>query len=111
MCGSRFSDAEYWEMHVVHARIIVTLRIFDSRRNRFEAQFRLVADRSALRVRERTKYAAVSAPFRLPANRNPLAVPVTVVDEAAERARCKRLLALGEERKRMAAKEKKMARV
>jgi hypothetical protein len=68
-----------------HARIIVTLRIFDSRRNRFEAQFRLVADRSALRVRERAKYATVSV--LLPTGRNPLAVPVTVVDEAAERAR------------------------
>lgn len=81
-----------------HARIIVTLRIFDSRRNRFEAQFRMVADRPALRVREKAKHATVSA-------------PVTAEEEAAERARCKRLLALAEERRQMAAKEKKMARV
>ncbi len=102
------------------ARIIVILRIFDSRRNRFEAQFRLVADRPVLRARERAKHATVSAP--LPTGRNPLAVPVTVMDEAAERARdfeiskqigadFKRLAALAEERKQMAAKEKKMARV
>ena len=68
------------------ARIIVILRIFDSRRNRFEAQFRLVADRPVLRATPEGQSAAtVSAP--LPTGRNPLAVPVTVVDEAAERAR------------------------
>src|SRR5579863_5213303 len=66
-----------------HARIIVTPRIFDSRRNRFEAQFRLVADRSALRARERAKHATVSVPepepLLLPMDRDPLPV-----DEAAE---------------------------
>jgi len=75
--------AEYPDL----ARIIVTLRIFDSRRNRFEAPFRLVADRHVLRARERAKRATVSAPMPLPRRRNPLAVPVTIVDEAAERAR------------------------
>jgi hypothetical protein len=103
-----------------HARIIVTVRIFDSRRNRFEAQFRLVADRSALHALERAKHATVSAPepFFLPMDRDPL--PLTVEEEAAERARKaendkqwiemhRKLAALAEERKQIVAKEKQMA--
>ena len=35
------------------ARIVVTLRVFDTRRNTFSAQFRLPADRRGRRVRER----------------------------------------------------------
>ena len=43
------------------ARIIVTLRVFETKGNTFSAQFRLPADRTERRVRERTSQTTVTA--------------------------------------------------
>jgi hypothetical protein len=59
------SSEESIPLEISHlARIIVTLKIFDTRQNVFSAQFRMVVDRRELIAREKRKQTlAPSHPF------------------------------------------------